>query len=133
MRDIAIFSGTAHNDLAHEICEHLGKPLSNAEFSRFSNDCLQAQLFANCRQRDVYIVQPLVPPTQEHLMELLLMIDAARGASAAQITAVMPHFAYARSDKKDASRISIAGRLVASSRKSKPLRTDAVLDELATG
>ncbi len=81
--------------------------------SRFSNDCLQAQLLANCRQRDVYIVQPLMPPTQEHLMELLLMINAARGASAAQITAVIPHFAYARSDKKDASRISLGGRLVA--------------------
>jgi len=67
----------------------------------------------NCRQRDVYIIQPLVPPTQEHLMELLLMIDAARGASAASITAVIPHFAYARSDKKDASRISLGGRLVA--------------------
>jgi ribose-phosphate pyrophosphokinase len=83
------------------------------EISRFSNDCLQAQLQANCRQRDVYIVQPLVPPTQEHLMELLLMVDAARGASAAQITAVIPHYAYARSDKKDASRISLGGRLVA--------------------
>ena len=81
--------------------------------TRFSNDCLQAQLQANCRQRDVYIVQPLVPPTQEHLMELLLMVDAARGASAAQITAVIPYYAYARSDKKDASRISIGGRLVA--------------------
>jgi ribose-phosphate pyrophosphokinase len=67
----------------------------------------------NCRQRDVYVIQPLVAPTQEHLMELLLMLDAARGASAAEITAVIPHFAYARSDKKDASRISIAGRLVA--------------------
>ncbi len=83
------------------------------EITRFSNDCLQAQLQANCRQRDVYIVQPLVPPTQEHLMELLLMVDAAKGASAAQITAVIPHYAYARSDKKDASRISIGGRLVA--------------------
>jgi ribose-phosphate pyrophosphokinase len=61
----------------------------------------------------VYIVQPLVPPTQEHLMELLLMVDAAKGASAAQITAVIPHYAYARSDKKDASRISLGGRLVA--------------------
>ena len=81
--------------------------------TRFSNDCLQAQLQANCRQRDVYIVQPLVPPTQEHLMELLLMIDAARGACAASITAVIPYYAYARSDKKDASRISIGGRLVA--------------------
>jgi ribose-phosphate pyrophosphokinase len=81
--------------------------------SRFSNDCLQTQLLANCRQRDVYLIQSLVPPTQDHLMELLLMINAARGASAAQITAVMPHFAYARSDKKDASRISLGGRLVA--------------------
>lgn len=87
--------------------------LSPVEIHRFSNDCLQVQLQVNCRQRDVYIVQPLVPPTQEHLMELLLMIDAARGASAAQITAVMPHYAYARSDKKDASRISIGARLVA--------------------
>ena len=71
------------------------------------------QLEANCRQADVFIVQPLVPPVQEHLMELLLMLDAARGASAARITAVIPHYAYARSDKKDAPRISIAARLVA--------------------
>ena len=99
--------------LASAMCDALGVPLSSVEITRFSNDCLQAQLQANCRQRDVYIVQPLVPPTQEHLMELLLMIDAARGASAAQITAVIPHYAYARSDKKDASRISLGGRLVA--------------------
>jgi ribose-phosphate pyrophosphokinase len=71
------------------------------------------QLRANCRQRDVYVVQPLVPPVQDHLFELLLMLDAARGASAAQITAVIPFFAYARSDKKDAPRISIGARLVA--------------------
>ncbi len=113
MKGIAVFSGSAHPALADEICGHLDIPRSYARISRFSNDCLQAQLFANCRQRDVYIVQPLVPPTQEHLMELLLMIDAARGASAGQITAVIPHYAYARSDKKDASRISIGGRLVA--------------------
>src|SRR5688500_9435201 len=99
--------------LAERICARLGVPLSPVAIQRFSNDCLQVQLQANCRQRDVYVVQPLVPPTQEHLMELLLMIDAARGASAAQITAVIPHYAYARSDKKDASRISIGGRLVA--------------------
>ena len=80
---------------------------------RFSNDCLGVQLHANCRQADVFIIQPLVPPVQEHLMELLLMLDAARGASAARITAVIPHYAYARSDKKDAPRISIAARLVA--------------------
>ena len=113
MNDVVAFSGTAHPVLADQICEHLGVRRSRVDIKRFSNDCLQAQLLENCRQRDVYIIQPLVPPTQEHLMELLLMIDAARGASAAQITAVMPHYAYARSDKKDASRISLGGRLVA--------------------
>ncbi len=113
MKDPVIFSGSAHPGLAQEICSNLGVPLSGTQISRFSNDCLQAQLLANCRKRDVYIIQPLVPPTQEHLVELLLMIDAARGASAAQITAVMPHYAYARSDKKDHSRISLGGRLVA--------------------
>ncbi len=113
MREIVVFSGSAHRPLASAICETLGVPLSSVEMTRFSNDCLQAQLQANCRQRDVYIIQPLVPPTQEHLMELLLMVDAAKGASAAQITAVIPHYAYARSDKKDASRMSIGGRLVA--------------------
>jgi ribose-phosphate pyrophosphokinase len=113
VREIVVFSGSAHRPLARSICDFLGVGLSSVEISRFSNDCLQAQLQANCRQRDVYIIQPLVPPTQEHLMELLLMVDAAKGASAAQITAVMPHYAYARSDKKDASRISLGGRLVA--------------------
>lgn len=113
MRDVIVFSGSAHEGLARDICRYLGVPLSPSEIKRFSNDCLQAQLLVNCRQRDVYIVQPLVPPTQDHLVELLMMINAARGASAAQITAVIPHYAYARSDKKDASRISLGGRLVA--------------------
>lgn len=113
MREIVVFSGSSHRALAERICSSLGVPLSPASTTRFSNDCLQVQLGANCRQRDVYLIAPLVPPTQESLMELLLMIDAAKGASAAQITAVMPHFAYARSDKKDASRISMGGRLVA--------------------
>ena len=71
------------------------------------------QLQANCRERDVFLIQPLVPPVQENLVELLLMLDAARGASAARTTVVLPHYAYARSDKKDAPRISIGGRLVA--------------------
>ena len=113
MKGIVIFSGSAHPELADEVCAQLGRERSGARISRFSNDCLQAQLLTNCRKRDVYLIQPLVPPTQEHLMELLLMINAARGASAGQITAVIPHYAYARSDKKDASRISLGGRLVA--------------------
>lgn len=112
-RDIAVFSGSAHPEFAAAMCTELGIPLAPAITTRFSNDCLQVQLRANCRQRDVYIVQPIVPPSQENLHELLLMLDAARGASAAQITAVIPHFAYARSDKKDAPRISIGARLVA--------------------
>jgi ribose-phosphate pyrophosphokinase len=111
--EIGVFSGSAHQEFAGEICATLGVDLLPTHIQRFSNDCLQVQLRANCRQRDVYLVQPLVPPVQEHLMELLLMLDAARGASAAQITAVIPHYAYARSDKKDQPRISIGGRLVA--------------------
>ncbi|MBM7078955.1 MULTISPECIES: ribose-phosphate diphosphokinase [Micromonospora] len=113
MRDIAVFSGTAHPDLAAEICSHLGVPLHPVRVSRFANDCLEVQLQANCRERDVFLIQPLVPPVQENLVELLLMIDAARGASAGRITVVLPHYAYARSDKKDAPRISIGARLVA--------------------
>ncbi len=113
MREMVVFSGSAHRQLAKDICDRVGVPLSPTSVQRYSNDCLQVQLGANCRQRDVYVIQPLVPPTQESLMELLLMLDAARGASAGQITAVIPHYAYARSDKKDASRISIGGRLVA--------------------
>ena len=108
-----MFSGSAHPDLAEELCSHLGIDLSPVKVSRFANDCLEVQLMANCRERDVFLIQPLVTPVQENLVELLLMCDAARGASAARITVVMPHYAYARSDKKDAPRISIGGRLVA--------------------
>jgi ribose-phosphate pyrophosphokinase len=113
MREIGIFSGSAHPQLAEEVCSYLDLRLCQTTISRFSNDCLQVQLNANCRENDIFIIQPLVPPVQEHLMELMLMLDAARGASAARLTAVMPHYAYGRSDKKDAPRISIGGRLVA--------------------
>jgi len=111
--EIAVFSGSAHPELAAEICAKLGIPLSPTRLTRFANDCLEVQLQANCRERDVFLIQPLAAPVQEHLVELLLMIDAARGASASRITVVMPFYAYARSDKKDAPRISIGGRLVA--------------------
>jgi ribose-phosphate pyrophosphokinase len=111
--EIVIFGGHAHPELADEICSNLAVRRSPVVTRRFANDCLQVQLQANCRERDVYIIQPLVPPVQENLVELLLMADAARGASAARVTAVMSHYAYARSDKKDAPRISIGGRLVA--------------------
>ena len=113
MRDIVVFSGNAHRELAENICGHLGVPLSRSTINRFSNDCIQVQLDANCREADVFLIQPLVPPVHDHLMELLQMLDAARGASAARTTAVIPYYGYARSDKKDAPRISIAARLVA--------------------
>ncbi|EDY43477.1 ribose-phosphate diphosphokinase [Streptomyces sp. SPB074] len=113
MRDIAVFTGSAHPELAAEVCRHLEVPLSPARINRFANDCLEVQLEANCRERDVFLIQPLVAPVQEHLVELLMMCDAARGASAGRITVVMPHYSYARSDKKDMPRISLGGRLVA--------------------
>ncbi|HEY3734246.1 MAG TPA: ribose-phosphate pyrophosphokinase [Streptosporangiaceae bacterium] len=113
MRDIAVFSGSAHPELAAEICAQLGTPLHPVRLRRFANDCLEVQLQANCRERDVFLIQPLVPPVQEHLVELLMMTDAARGASAARVTVVMPHYSYARSDKKSEPRVSIGGRLVA--------------------
>jgi ribose-phosphate pyrophosphokinase len=113
MREITIFSGSSHPELAREICKSLGAPLSPITIHHFGNDCLYVQLNANCRECDVFLIQPLVPPVQEHLVELLFMLDAARGASAARTTAVIPYYSYARSDKKDAPRISIAGRLVA--------------------
>jgi ribose-phosphate pyrophosphokinase len=113
VRDIAVFSGQAHPELAREICALLETPLHPVRTQRFSTDCLEVQLDGNCRERDVFLIQPLVAPVQENLVELLLMLDAARGASAARVTVVMPYYAYARSDKKEAPRISIGGRLVA--------------------
>ena len=113
MREIAVFGGSSHPALTAEICAHLAVPQRPVLLKRFANDCLEVQLQSNCRERDVFIIQSLVRPVQENLVELLLMADAARGASAARVNAVIPHYAYARSDKKDAPRISIGGRLVA--------------------
>lgn len=108
-----IFSGGAHPALAGEIAGYLGLALSPSSTQRFSNDNLFVQLQDSVRGKEVFIVQPLSPPTNENLVELLLMCDAARGASAKRVTAVIPYFSYARTDKKDVPRISIAGRLIA--------------------
>jgi ribose-phosphate pyrophosphokinase len=113
VQEIAVFGGSAHPALAAEICAQLEVPLRPVRLTRFANDCLEVQLQANCRERDVFLIQPLCPPVQENLVELLLMCDAARGASAARVTAVIPHYGYARSDKKSIPRVSIGGRLVA--------------------
>ncbi len=111
--DVRIFSGRSHPELAAAIAFHLGIPLETTHFSRFSNDNLYIQLGASVRSRSVYIVQSLIPPVSEHLLELLMMLDISRGAGAREIHAIIPYFSYARSDKKNAPRISITARLIA--------------------
>jgi ribose-phosphate pyrophosphokinase len=111
--DIRVFSGSAHPELTQEICEHMRVPLLPSITSRFSNDNLYVHLGVSVREKRVFIVQPLSPPASDHLLELLMMVDAARHASARRIHAVIPYFSYARSDKKDEPRISITARLIA--------------------
>ena len=111
--DLKVFSGNANPDLAVAICRHLGIQPSVLEISRFSNDNLFVQIKENVRERDVFVVQSFTQPVSDHIMELMIILDALRSASARRITAVVPYYSYARSDKKDAPRISIAGRLIA--------------------
>jgi ribose-phosphate pyrophosphokinase len=111
--DVRIFSGSSHPSLAGGVAAYLNVPLSETRISRFSNDNLYIQLKDSVRARSVYLIQSLCPPVNDHLMELLMMTDIARGASAREIHAIVPYFSFARSDKKDAPRISITARLVA--------------------
>src|SRR5213593_3135377 len=110
---IKVFSGTAHRALAEEICHELTCDLGRATTSRFSDGEFNFQIGENVRGTDVFIVQPTCPPTDQHLMELLIMIDTFVRASAERVTAVIPYFGYARSDKKDRPRVPIAAKLVA--------------------
>ncbi len=111
--DVRFFSGQSHPELANEITNYLGVPLDPTHFGRYSNDNLHIQLGASVRGRVVFIIQSLIRPVSDHLLELLMMLDIAHGAGAREIHAIIPYFSYARSDKKDAPRISIAARLVA--------------------
>jgi ribose-phosphate pyrophosphokinase len=111
--DLKIFSGSANRQLAESICQTLGIRLSRLSVSRFSNDNLFVQIRENVREKDVFVVQPFSAPVSDTVLELFIILDALRSASARRITAVIPYFSYARSDKKDAPRISIAGRLMA--------------------
>ncbi|MBN1579056.1 MAG: ribose-phosphate pyrophosphokinase [Anaerolineae bacterium] len=113
MKQILVFGGSAHPELAQELCDYLGVPLQHSVTRHFSNDCLYVHLGRSVREKEVFIIQPLSPPTSDHLMELLMMIDTARSGSAKRVHAVIPYFSYARSDKKDEPRISITARLVA--------------------
>jgi ribose-phosphate pyrophosphokinase len=111
---MAVFTGNANPQLAQEIARHLMVPLGRAAVSRFSDSETTVELLENVRGRDVFIVQPTSPPANDHLMELLVMVDACRRASAARITAVIPYFGYARQDRRmRAMRVPITAKLVA--------------------
>lgn len=110
---VRFFSGSSNVPLAQGIADHLGVPLEETLITRFSNDDFYIQLGATVRARSVYIIQSLGPPVNDHLVELLMMLDIARDASAKEIHAIIPYYSFARSDKKDAPRICITARLVA--------------------
>src|SRR3954464_7892296 len=105
--DLVVFAGNSNRPLANEICEYLKMPLGKCDVSRFSDGEIQIEIGENVRGRDVFLVQSTSTPVNDHLMELLIMIDAARRASAASITAVVPYFGYARQDRKVAPRTPI--------------------------
>ena len=111
--ELKVFTGNAHPALAQGICDYLDMPLGQAEVFEFTNENIFVRIMENVRERDVYVIQPISSPVNKNLMELLIMLDALRRASAARITAVIPYFGYGRTDKKDQPRVPITARLVA--------------------
>ena len=113
MEELRVFSGNAHPDLAKEITDYLGITLGKCEVFQFSNENTFVRILENVRERDAFVVQPLSSPVNSNLVELLIMIDALKRASAGRITAVIPYYGYGRSDRKDQPRVPITARLVA--------------------
>ena len=111
--EIKVFSGNSHPELARDICQYLKIPLGKSEVFKFSNDETFVRIQENVREKDVFLVQPISAPVNDNLMELFIMIDAARRASAGRITVVIPYYAYGRTDKKDQPRVAITARLIA--------------------
>ena len=111
--ELKVFTGNTHPSLAQGICDYLGIPLGNAEVFEFSNGNTFVRILENVRERDVFAIQPISSPVNKSVMELLIMLDALRRASAGRITAVVPYFGYGRTDKKDQPRVPITARLVA--------------------
>lgn len=111
--ELKIFSGTANPELAEAVCDYLGMPLGKIEVFKFSNDNTFVRINENVRQRDVFLMQAFSYPVNDHLMEMLIMIDATKRASAGRITAVIPYYGYGRTDKKDQPRVPITARLIA--------------------
>lgn len=110
---LAVFTGRAHPQLAHDICRHLGVDLGAAEVFEFSNENIFVKIRENVRGRDVFVVQPFSSPVNTRIMELLIMLDALKRASAERVTAIVPYYAYGRTDKKDQPRAPITARLLA--------------------
>jgi len=113
MDEIKVFSGNAYPTLAQAVADYLGIPLGRCEVFEFSNENIFVRILENVRQRDTFVIQPFSSPVNKSLVELLIMIDALKRASAARITAVVPYYAYGRTDKKDQPRVPITARLVA--------------------
>ena len=110
---LKVFSGNAHPALSAEICEHLGVPLGAIRLGRFSDGEVRCQILENVRGADVFVIQPTCRPVNDNLVELLIMLDALRRASAERITTVIPYYGYARQDRKDRPRVPITSKLVA--------------------
>ena len=113
MNGLAVCAGNANKELAEQICKNLKSPMTKVLVGRFSEGEIRVQIQENIRGKDVFIVQPTCPPTNDSIMELLILIDAARRASAERITAVLPYYGYARQDRKDQPRVPITAKLVA--------------------
>lgn len=111
--ELCVLSGNAHPELAKDICDYLKIPIGKSEAFKFPNDNTFVRILENVRERDVFVVQPICFPVNDNLMELLIMIDAAKRASAGRVTALMPYYGYSRTDKKDQPRVPITARLVA--------------------
>ena len=111
--ELKLFTGNAHPALAQGICEYLGIPLGAAEVFEFSNENIFVRILENVRERDVFAIQPICSPVNKSVMELLIMLDSLRRASAGRITAVVPYYGYGRTDKKDQPRVPITARLIA--------------------
>ena len=113
MDELKVFTGNAHPALARGICDYLGIPLGQAEVFEFSNENIFVRILENVRAGDIFVLQPLSTPVNKSIMELLIMIDAFKRASAGRVTAVVPYYAYGRTDKKDQPRVPITARLLA--------------------
>ena len=113
MDELSIFTGNANRHLAAAICRELRIPLGDADVFQFSNENIFVKINENVRGRDVFVIQPFGPPVNRSIMELLIIIDALKRASATRITAVIPYYAYGRTDKKDQPRVPITARLIA--------------------